>query len=267
MDWYDELSQLHEATVDAEQAELQADQELLKTYISKLDPEMVAKYEEIVGASILTSISIRRAVRAYKDNREQGVPLYWITIKGLADDRNQIDGDLLRDEQVALKYLTKKLKEVIAAKFARATDKEFRQIDIFKQIESRDASAIIRSASGMLYTVKRNYQGRLCVYDLEDKPSYVGEIDFPYEVIYTHVYKADDNRFTYRDSHAARYYSWNSKYESDLGDRIPEEGRKDGYIGSYTNVTKVDNPTSEEYSHMAGIDSWARKDIVEGATD
>ena len=53
-----------------------------------------------------------------------------------------------------------------------------------------------------------------------------------------------------------------------LGDDIPTEyGREDGYIGSYTETKKIENPSSKNYSHEDGIDSWAEIYNVAGATD
>jgi hypothetical protein len=148
----------------------------------------------------------------------------------------------------------------------KAATEEFKKIDIFANNKSVDA--VLLGESGTLYDVGTNGFGNLMVSVDGGKAVSAYKIPEPFEVIYTRTYWSDGNNSTRRDSHSATYYSWNSKHADKLGKRIPTDyGREDGYIGSYTEIKKVSNPSATEYSHADGIDSWAERYSVAGATD
>ena len=257
--------QEEEAAILAKEEKFKDYQETLKTYISKVDPEIMAAYEQATGVSAVEGVSLtNEGEEPGRTWRDKPTPKFGIHFKGW-NRYYPINEAKFINEAAMLKLLAEGFNKVVEYINLKAATDEFKKIDIFANNESADA--ILRGKSGTLYDIGTNGFGDLMIRVSGENavPAYI--ITEPYEVIYTRVYQTDDNRLTYRDSHSVQYYSWNSKYVSDLGDRIPVEGRKDGYMGSYTNVTRVDNPNSEEYSHMAGIDSWAKKDIVEVATD
>lgn len=149
---------------------------------------------------------------------------------------------------------------------SRAIRKEFQKIDIFAN--NSYADAILLGDSGTLYEVGTNGMGNLMisVNGGEYVPAY--KIDESYEVIYTRTNWSNNNYSTRRDTESAAYYSWNSKHEDKLGNKIPKSyGIEDGYMGNYDETKKVTNSSSPKYSHADGIDSWAEAYSFRVATD
>ena len=122
--------------------------------------------------------------------------------------------------------------------------------------------------SGTMYEITISAQKVLYMNIDGEGSTAVQMIDEPYEVICTRVYWNNGNNSTRRDTKSAIYYSWNSKYARMLGNNIPKKfDRKDGFMGSYTETVKIDNPSDREYSHADGIDSWAKYYNLQVATD
>ena len=259
--------QEEEAAKLAKQEKIKEYQETLKTYISKVDAELVAAYEKVAGVSAVEGITLEHKGeepgRTWKD---KPVLKFGVMFKEW-NRYYSINETKFLDEAAMIKLLTEGLKNAADDIRVMKGSEKFKTIDIFKS--NPDATVILLGDSGNLYELRRGYRGGIMVNVNDEQKQQPGDVvDEPYEVIYTRAHWSDDNRSTYRDSHSASYYSWNSKYEDKLGKRIPTEyGREDGYIGSYTETKKIENPSSNNYSHADGIDSWAEVYNVSGATD
>lgn len=262
-----EQKRQEEEAAKAARAELVKEhQELLKTYISKVDAELIKTFEQVTGVSAEEGIYLMdngdEPGRTWKD---KPTPKYGLRFK----DWNRyysITAAKLVDEAAMLKLLADGIKNATEDIRVEKSSAEFKEIDVFKA--NSEATVILLGESGTLYELRRGWRGGIMVSVDGGKQQPCDIITEPYEVIYTYTYWSDDNRSTYRDSHSASYLSWNSKYADKLGSHIPTEyGREDGYIGSYTETKKVESPSSNKYSRADGIDSWAEIYNVAGATD
>jgi hypothetical protein len=241
-------------------------QETLKTYIGKVDSEVVAAYEQAAGVSAVEGVSLtdegEEPGRTWRDNP---TPKFGVHYVGW-NRYYPINEAKFLNEAAMLKLLAEGFAKAVEYINLKAATEEFKKIDIFANNKSVDA--VLLGESGTLYDVGTNGFGNLMVSVDGGKAVSAYKIPEPFEVIYTRTYWSDGNNSTRRDSHSATYYSWNSKHADKLGKRIPTDyGREDGYIGSYTEIKKVSNPSAAEYSHADGIDSWAERYSVAGATD
>ena len=137
------------------------------------------------------------------------------------------------------------------------------------QNNDKYTQAILLGESGTLYEVSTDYNGEFKI-KVEGKstlPAFT--ITEPYEVIYTRTEWEDDNKsYTNRDSYSSYYFSWNSKYATLLGNKIPTEFEKvETDLWGYIDTQRIENPKSNRFSHADGINSWAQKDIKAAATD
>ena len=258
--------QEEEAAKVAKEEKLKEYQETLKTYISKVDSEVVAAYEQAAGVSAVEGVSLtdegEEPGRTWRDNP---TPKFGVHYTGW-NRYYPINEAKFLNEAAMLKLLAEGFAKAVEYINLKAATEEFKKIDIFANNKSVDA--VLLGESGTLYDVGTNGFGNLMVSVDGGKAVSAYKIPEPFEVIYTRTYWSDGNNSTRRDSHSATYYSWNSKHADKLGKRIPTEyGREDGYIGSYTEIKKVSNPSAAEYSHADGIDSWAERYSVAGATD
>ena len=258
--------QEEEAAKVAKEEKFKEYQETLKTYISKVDSEIVTAYEQAAGVSAVEGVSLTdEGEEPGRTWRDKPTPKFGIHFKGW-NRYYPINEAKFVNEAAMLKLLAEGFNKVVEYINLKAATNEFKKIDVFAN--NKYADVILLGKSGTLYDVGTNGFGNLMISVNGEKaaPAYV--ITEPYEVIYTRTHWDDGNNSTRRDSHSAAYYSWNSKYADKLGKLIPTEyGREDGYIGSYTETNEVDNPSSKTYSHADGIDSWAERYSVAGATD
>ena len=230
--------------------------EVLKTYISKVDPEIVAAYEKATGISVQDGAAIEEV-----HSRGFGLTL-GLTFKSWGY-HYRVNSKDIADEAKMVKLLTQGFEATAKDIRIQKSSDNFKHIDILKA--RAFATVILLGESGKLYELSNN-QGTVT---LRNKGKYepADTIDEPYEVIYAYTYWSDGNRSTYRDSESEYYYSWNSKYADKLSGRIPTKyGREEGYMTSYTETTKTDGAGSN-YSHADGIDSWAKAYSVACATD
>lgn len=258
--------QEEEAARVAKEEKFKEYQETLKTYIGKVDSKIVAAYEQAAGVSAVEGVSLtNEGEKPARTWRDKPTVKFGIHFKGWNRYYPITEAEFV-NEAAMLKLLADCFNKVVDYINLEAATAEFEKIDIFAN--NNYAEAILLGESGTIYNVGTNGFGSLMVSVDGGKavPAYI--ITEPYEVIYTRTSWKDGNNYTRRDSHSAIYYSWNSKHADKLGKRLPTEyGRKDGYIGSYTKTSKVDNPSSTNYSHADGIDSWAESYSVDGATD
>lgn len=236
--------------------------ETLKTYISKVDPKLVADYEAAAGVSAEEGVTIR--------NED---PKFGICFKGW-NRYYPVTEKEFQDEKLIIRKLSNGFTNAVEYINERKVAAEFEKIDIFAKVPNdshHSLFAILLGESGKLYKVMPNTFGNYrFVIDGSTTTVPATIIDEPYEVIYTSSHWSDNNNSTRRDSHSSRSLSWNSKYANLIKNYIPAEddyGISYGYIGSSTETTKKDNPNTPEYSHEPGIDSWAYIYYIDGATD
>ena len=251
----------------AKEAKFNGQQELLKTYISKADTRTIAAYERVAGVSAIDGITLVSKGEAVPKNwRDRPTTQYSLRLEGWGTSSYVINEADLLDETVMIKYIEMHLRRATQDIKANAATAEFKQIDVFAS--NRYVDAVLLGESGILYEVGTNGLGKLMINVSGEEPVPAYKINEPYEVIYTRTSWSDNNHSTRRDSHSAIYYSWNSKYEDKLGNKIPSTyGTSSGYIGDFDETKKVANPTSSYFSHADGIDSWAETNSVRGATD
>ena len=244
---------------EKKEAQLQEYNDLVKASLDKVDPQVVAAYEQIIGGPASENI--------YLDENSRS-SAYGLHFKGW-EYYYPLSESKLKDETKLLKLLTEGCVEATKAIRIKAGTAKFKALDVFRA--HPDATVILRGESGTLYELTGNYRGTLMVSVNGGAEEPADIITEPYEIIYTRTHWSDHNHYTTRDSHGASYYSWNSKYEAELkklGRNLPTKfGRVDGYIGSYTETKKIENPSSDRYSHADGIDTWVEVYGVAGATD
>jgi hypothetical protein len=261
--------QEEEAAKAAKEEKFKEHQETLKTYISKVDSEIVSAYEQAAGVPATEGVSLTNEGEVPgRTWRDKPTTKFGIHFKGWNRYCPITEAEFI-NEAAMIKLLTGIFNQAVEYINLKAATEEFKKIDIFAN--NRHAEAVLLGESGTLYDVGTNGFGNLMISVNREKavPAYI--ITEPYEVIYASTDWNDGNSSTRRDSHSATYYSWNSKYTDELGKlgkRIPTKyGREEGYIGSYTETKKVENPSSKNYSHADGIDSWVERYSVAGATD
>ncbi len=243
----------------AKEREFDDHKELLKTYLSTIDPELAAEYEATIG------IPVEEGVTLSKNGED-----YSLCFEGWNFCIRLIPARRITKKSEMLRQLTRGITGAIERFHSKKAAVEFNKIDIFSNNPNGSIVAILLTESGKTYEVAPNAFGefRFRIGHGDSIPAKI--IEEPFEVIYTCVYWDDNNHSTKSDSHSSRSISWNSKYASLLGSRIPKEddyGIDYGYIGSSTETTKIENPTDRDYSHADGIDSWAYIYNIAGATD
>lgn len=258
--------QEEEAAKVAKEEKLKEYQETLKTYISKVASEIVTAYEQAAGISAVEGVSLTdEGEEPGRTWRDKPTSKFGIHFKGW-NRYYPIKEAKFLNETAMLKLLAEGFKKATSDIHVKKGTEKFKNIDVFTV--NKYATVVLLGESGTLYELSGNYFGNIQVSINGGEFGPADVVDEPYEVIYTRTHWDDGNNSTRRDSHSAAYYSWNSKYADKLGKLIPTEyGREDGYIGSYTETSKVDNPSSKNYSHADGIDSWAECYSVAGATD
>ena len=258
--------QEEEAAKVAKEEKFKEYQETLKYYISKVDPKIVAAYEQAAGISATEGVSlVNEGEGLGRTWRDKSTSKFGIYFEGW-NRYYYIDEAKFINETAMLKLLTEGFNKVVEYINLKAAADEFKKIDIFANNNS--ANAILLGKSGTLYDVSTNGFDNFMISVNGEKAIPAYTITEPYEVIYTRTYWDDGNNSTRQGSNSAAYYSWNSKYADKLDKFIPTKyGREDGYMDSYTETSKVDNPSSKSYSHADGIDSWAERYSVAGATD
>ena len=261
-----------EAQDAAKAARIKEAEDLFKSYLPKVDAETAAAYEQLTGRTVAEGVYLKHEGDAPRRSLLDKVLFkYGIYIRGWDRYYSIIETDL-SNETAILNRINTGLKKVVAAITEKNTFNEL--LDDFKSIDlvakGKRPAIILRGESGTLYQIDiRSNNINVSINDEPFKPL-TEKIPEPYEVIYVRTGWSDGNHFTTRDSHSADYYSWNSKYAAELGNKIPTKfGRVNGYIGSYTETTRRAKPDadSEHYSLADGIDSWAEVYNVDGATD
>lgn len=229
--------------------------ETLKTYISKVDPKLVADYEAAVGVSAEEGVTLR------DEN-----PKFGICFKGW-NRYYPVTEEEFKDEASIIERLSNGFT-------GAATAIAFEKIDVFANVRNdshHSIFVILLGESGKLYKVMPNAFGKYrFIIDGSDTTVPATVVNEPYKVIYTSVYWSDGNHSTRSSSHSSRSLSWNSEYANLIKNYIPAEddyGIEYGYLDSSTETTKKDNPNTPEYSHEPGIDSWAYIYDIDGPTD
>lgn len=255
-----------EATI-AKEEKFKEYQETLKTYIGKVDSDVVAAYEQAAGVSATEGVSLT-------DEGEEPGRIWWrdkptlkfgLHFKGWNRYYPITEAEFV-NEAAMIKLLAAGFNKTVDYINLKVATDEFKKIDVFAN--NKYADAVLLGESGTLYDISASGSGNLIISVNGEKAVPAYKIHEPFEVIYTRTYWEDDNSSARRDSHSAMYYSWNSKHADKLANKIPATyGREDGYMGSYTETKKVENPSSKNYSHADGIDSWAERYLVAGATD
>ena len=250
----DQEAAKEKAALEAELANLRAK---FVAHIPDVDPNLVAEYEEITGVKAEDSIEVVRGqMLPRKSFIAPAVYSYRLRVEGMRSYYPDVRESRLSDK-IIISYLEGCFSDVVDRARAEGITDKFKHIDIFAA--GKYATVILLGESGTVYTLEGSIDSHI-----NAKP----EVNEPYEVIYTCVQWSDNNHSTYSDSHSGSFISWNSKHVDKLGKHIPTEfGREEGYIGSYTETTKVSNPSDTTYSHEDGIDSWAEVYSVAGATD
>ena len=243
-------------------------QQLILTYLRKVDADTVDRYEEIIGIPVLDSVTVDEVwvhESQWNENLDQE---YGIHIEGWNYYYKRKESQI-NDEAYMLKILKKGLEETVGYSYYKEAVEEFKQrIDVLA-VKNPKHTVLLLGESGTMY--------KLWVDKGEFKMSIDGEdaipaqkIDEPYELIYAVASWDNGNHSTRQDTDSATYYSWNSKYEAMLGRRVPKKfDRQDGWMGSYTETVKHTAVSADNmnYCHSEGIDSWARYYSHQVATD
>lgn len=253
-----------------EEAKLEKYQEVLKTYISEVDPELVKAYEQLTSTSASEDVKLERHIN-------------WTRTEGMVESYRirfvrwgyyyTITENRFLDKTATVEFLTKIFTEAIQDIPKQDIIKKIQKIDVLAA--DKDATVILLGDSGTLYEIgfgideRCQRQQLASVNGSTERIPVEDAVTEPYKVIYTSRYWNDGNHSTYRDTCSGVYYSWNSKYENLLRNRIPKKyGRENGYLTSYTETTKITDPSSSRYySQEDGIDSWANVYTVRAATD
>ena len=256
----------------AKAARIKEAEDLFKSYLSKVDAETASAYEQLTGRTVADGVYLKHEGDAPRRSLLDKVLFkYGIYIRGWNRYYPIIETDLT-DEAAVLTRVNAGLKKVVETITEKNTFKEllneFNSIDLVAK--GRHPDIILRGESGTLYHIDLRPTNINVSINGEPFKPLTEKIPEAYEVIYLRTGWSDGNNRTTRDSHSADYYSWNSKYAAELAGLIPTKfGRVNGYIGSYTETTKMAKPDadSKNYSLADGIDSWAEVYNVDGATD
>ena len=246
----------------AQEASFKEHQDLLKTYVTKIDPKLVTAYEEAAGIPVDQGVYLSNKGKApRKDWVTPPATKYGIHFKGWNRYYPITDADIVKEDRIL---------KILAAGFTGAAEyirsAKFRKIDVFS-VDER-ATVILLGDSGTLYELTGNYDGGFTVRVNGGDPVTTEVITEPYKLIFTRTDWSDGNHRTTSDSASAIYLSWNSAYADKLASHIPSKfGRTDSYLGGYTETKKVTTPDSKNYSREEGIDSWAEIYTLTGATD
>jgi phosphoglycolate phosphatase-like HAD superfamily hydrolase len=241
-------------------------QSLLLDYIRKADAVAVDEYEEITGIPALDGASLEPERQAINQKTQDYERWYLLSFEG-SNIGDYVSEEMLQDEALMLKTIKTRLEKTTAYAKTKAAEEELNNIDIIAR-RVPGAVVTILGESGTVYEVSISSQ-RVLYMSIDGEESHsVQMIDEPYEVICANVYESSNNHSTRRDSDSTTYYSWNSRYASILGNKIPKKFyHNDGYMGSYTETVKIDKPVGDKYSKAEGINSWARYTNFTVATD
>lgn len=243
-------------------------QQLILTYLRKVDADAVDQYEEITGNPVLDSVTVEEVFIADSQWNENLDQEYGIHIEGWNYYYKRKESQI-NDEAYMLKLLKKGLEETVEHSQYKDAVEEFKQeIDVLA-VRNPQHRVLLLGDSGTTYELEfRNSELKMSI-DGEDS-ILAKKIDEPYEVIYAVSSWSNRSNRTTVDNEAGASYSWNSKYASMLGNRIPTSfGRKDGFMGTYWETTQLTKAqaSGSEFCHAAGIDSWAKYYSHETATD
>ena len=243
-------------------------QQLILTYLRKVDAEAVDHYEEIIGIPVLDGITVEEIwvhESQWNENLDQE---YGIHIEGWNYYYKRKESQI-NDEAYMLNLLKKGLEETVNYSYYKEAVEEFKQeIDVLAAKNPKHR-VLLFGDSGTTYELEFvNDELRMSI-DGEDS-ILAKKIDEPYEVIYAVYRWSNHSNRTTVDNEDGAYYSWNSKYAAMLGNRIPTSyGRRDGYMGTYWETTKLTKAQAggPDFCHAEGIDSWAKYYSHETATD
>jgi hypothetical protein len=243
-------------------------QQLILTYLRKVDADAVDQYEEITGNPVLDSVTVEEVFIADSQWNENLDQEYGIHIEGWNYYYKRKESQI-NDEAYMLNLLKKGLEETVGYSYYKEAVEEFKQeIDVLA-VRNPQHRVLLLGDSGTTYELWfANGELRMSI-DGEDS-ILAQKIDEPYEVIHAVYSWSNRSNRTTVDNEAGASYSWNSKYASMLGNRIPTSfGRKDGFMGTYWETTQLTKAqaSGSEFCHAAGIDSWAKYYSHETATD
>lgn len=243
-------------------------QQLILTYLHKVDADAVDQYEEITGNPVLDSVTVEEVFildSKWTENLDQE---YRVCFEGW-NRCYELPESKLNDEAYMLKTLKTGLEKTVKHSHYKDAVEEFKQeIDVLA-VKNPKHQVLLFGDSGTTYELEFvNGELRMSI-DGED--SILAEkIDEPYEVIYAGYSWSNHSNRTTVDNEDGAYYSWNSKYAAMLGNRIPTSfGRQDGFMGTYWETTKLTKAqaSGSDFCHADGIDSWAKYYAHETATD
>ena len=243
-------------------------QQLILTYLRKVDAEAVDQYEEIIGVPVLDAITVEEIwvhESQWNENLDQE---YGIHIEGWNYYYKRKESQI-NDEAYMLKTLKTGLEKTVEHSYYKDAVEEFRQeIDVLA-VRNPHHRVLLLGDSGTTYELW--FVGSELRMSIDGEDSILAQkIDEPYEVIYAVTSWSNHSDRTTVDNEDGASYSWNSKYASILGDRIPRSfGRKDGFMGTYSETTKLTGAQAvgPNFCHADGIDSWAKYYSHETATD
>ena len=243
-------------------------QQLILTYLRKVDPDAVDQYEEIIGVPVLDGITVEEVFVLESQWTEHVDQEYRVCIEGW-NYCYKLKESKLNDEAYMLKTLKSGLQGAVEYSYYKEAVAEFKQqIDVLAVKDPKHRVTLL-GESGTIYELWVN-SGEFKM-SIDGEPSIPAKkIDEPYEVIYAITGWSDDNHRTTSDKNSAAYYSWNSKYASILGNKIPKKfGTDYGYMDSYTKTTKHTTVAADDtdFCHAKGIDSWASYYSHQTATD
>lgn len=243
-------------------------QQLMLTYLRKVDADAVDQYEEVIGTPVLDSVTVEE-VFIFDDQWTESLDQeYRVCFEGW-DRCYKLTESKLNDEAYMLKTLQTGLEKTVAHSNYKDVVEEFKQeIDVLA-IKDSPHHVLLLGDSGTTYELWFTKGELIMSIDGEDA-SLAKKIDEPYEVIYAVSRWSNHSNRTTVDNEDGAFYSWNSKYASMLGNRIPSSfGRKDGFMGTYWETTKLTKAQANKsyFCHADGIDSWAEYYSHETATD
>ena len=243
-------------------------QQLILTYLRKVDADAVDQYEEITGNPVLDSVTVEEVFIADSQWNENVDQEYRVCFEGW-NRCYMLKESKLNDEAYMLKTLKAGLEKTVEHSQYKDAVEEFKQeIDVLA-VKNPQHRVLLLGDSGTTYELWcANGEFRMSI-DGEDS-ILAKKIDEPYEVIYAVSSWSNHSNRTTVDNEDGAFYSWNSKYAAMLGNRIPRSfGRKDGFMGTYWETTQLTKAQANgsEFCHADGIDSWAKHYSHETATD
>lgn len=243
-------------------------QQLILTYLRKVDADAVDQYEEITGNLVLDSVTVEEVFildSQWTENLDQE---YRVCFEGW-DRCYKLTESKLNDEAYMLKTLKAGLEKTVEHSYYKDAVEEFKQeIDVLA-VKNPQHQVLLLGDSGTTYDLWFAKGELRMSIDGEDS-ILAKKIDEPYEVIYAVSSWSNHSNRTTVDNEEGAFYSWNSKYASMLGKRIPTSfGRRDGFMGTYWETTKLTKAqaSGSDFCHADGIDSWAKYYSHETATD